>query len=588
MNKRFEKAARNHREGRLKEAEKGYLAVLKANPGHGDAHFRLGMMYASNKRLVKAARHLKAAVKALPDLADGWYNLGVVHYMAGELADAETALRRTVALNPEAIHAWGNLGVVLDQQQRYAEAAEVLAEALEKKPDAVEVRVNLANVLKRRGRFKEAEEHYGKALSIRPGNDLAASNYLFLSLYDPEQSAEGIFARHRDWGIRRVAGRPAPPQFENTPDPERTLKVGYLSPDFRRHPVAAFLTPVFPHHDPSAVEAFCYANVAKPDQVTATLKAAVPHWRDVQGLPPTEIATRIRADDIDILVDLAGHTAGNQAAVLAEKPAPVQVTYLGYPASTGLPTVDWRITDPVADPAGNERFHVERLARIEGGFSCFAPSPEAPPIGPPPSTSNGFITFGSLMNTIKINDRVIALWARVLAALPGARLSLCRKTFDSDVERERYLAAFESHGIERERVSCFAKVGSSDREFLDTYNTIDISLDTFPYAGHTTSCEALWMGVPIVTLNGEHFHQRVGASLLTTLGLTDLIADTQDQFVGIAVGLATDPARLAEMRAGMRKRMQDSPLLDGEGFTRKLEAAYRDMWRDWCERQAAS
>jgi protein O-GlcNAc transferase len=502
----------------------------------------------------------------------------VVRAGQGRLEDAASAFAAVLAVDPGNADAALNLGVVLQEQGDPAGAVTVLAEAVRRHPRSARVRVNLGNALKRLGRPDQAEGHFREAVALLPDDDAVWGARLLCSLYLPDRTPDEVLALHRTWG-RRHPARPAPPPAD--PDPERVLRVGYLSPDLREHPVASFLLPILAHHDRSRVHATCYANVARPDAVTGRLKALCPAWHDVRGLTDAQVAAQVRADRIDILMDLGGHTAASRLTVLAHRPAPLQGIYLGYPATTGLEAVDFRLTDAVADPPGTERWYTERLVRIDGAFCCFVPPEGAPDPGPSPAATAGHVTFGSQSNPVKLNDGVLALWAEVLAAVPDARLLLAGGGYASAAVRGRFLDAFTRGGVAA-RVDFSPEAALPKTDFLARYRRMDVSLDSFPYAGHTTTCESLWMGVPVITLAGAWYIQRVGASLLTAAGLSEWIAGDPAQYVARAAALARDVGRLAELRATLRPRVAASPLMDGRGFTARLEAALRDLWRGAC------
>jgi len=572
--------------GRPGDAARALERALNLAPGHVPARFRLGVAYTDLGRLDDAARAFAAVLKSDPGHVAARFNLGAVHAAAGRLGEAAACYAAVLAAHPDHAEAALNLAELHRGGHRYGDALAVLDGALRHHPETAHLWASRGNVLKVLDRLEEAEAAYRKAVDLAPGDDAAWGNDLLCGLYVPDRAPEETLARHRAWGDAVMARTPPPAPHANDPDPDRPLRVGYLSPDFCAHAVAAFLEPVLAHHgahhDPAAVVPYCYASVATPDAVTARLKSMVPHWRDVARVPDAEVAEQVRADGIDILIDLAGHTGGSRLPVLAHRPAPVQATYLGYPATSGLSAVDWRITDAWADPKGFEAHGVERLARIEGGFCCYLPPDGAPDVGPLPAPSAAVVTFGSLTNTIKINPRVVALWAEVLRAVPDSRLLLRRAAFDAQAVRERLTDAFAAEGIAPERVECLTGEGTGLAEYLATYHRIDLSLDTFPYAGHTTTCEALWMGVPTVTLAGDSFAGRVGVSVMHMAGLEELVAPDPAAFVATARRLASDLEALAALRAGMRARLAASPLLDGVGFTRRLEAACRRMWQAWC------
>jgi predicted O-linked N-acetylglucosamine transferase (SPINDLY family) len=346
--------------------------------------------------------------------------------------------------------------------------------------------------------------------------------------------------------------------------------------------VAYFIEPILAHHDPDRFEIYCYAQVGRGDVMTERLQALAGHWRRTLGMSDAELAAQVRADGIDILVDLAGHTANSRLTAFTSRPAPVQIGYLGYPNTICSPAIAYRLTDAWADPPGQEQFHCEELIRLPRGFLCYAPSPDAPAVTPPPSLTNGHITFGSFNNLAKINTGVVALWARLLQAEPTARLVIKNGSLRDPATRERYHALFQQHGIARARVDLAAWTPAM-RDHLAAHAGIDIGLDTFPYNGTTTTCEALWMGVPVVALAGDRHASRVGVSLLTRLGLTELIAETLEHYIRVAQYLSANPARLSELRHGLRARIQASTLCDGAAFTRELEDTYRELWRRWCE-----
>jgi protein O-GlcNAc transferase len=569
--------------GRVAEAVEHFERAARAEPGNADAQASLGMALAQAGRREAAARALAAAVARNPNHVMARFNLGVLRSEAGALEEAAEHFRAVIARQPDRPDPRLNLAEVLRRAHRYEDALEVLDEAVRRHPGISALRVNRANVLKYLGRIPEAEAAYRDAVAANPDDEVARDNQLLCALYAPDRAPADIRDLHRAWGERVTARLPAPPKpHANPPDPERPLKVGYVSPDLREHPVAAFVAPILGRHDPARVMATAYAHVPNPDATTARLKALAPAWRDVAGMDDDALAEQIRADGIDVLVDLAGHTRGARLGAFARAPAPVQITYLGYPVGTGLPAIGHRITDRVADPPGTDDFYTEALLRLEAPFCCFAEPEHGPDPGPPPARTNGYVTFGSQANPVKVNERVLALWARVLQAVPDARLLLGSGEYASRGVRERVLAGLAEGGVGPERVAFSPEAALGKGDFLARYTRMDVALDTFPYAGHTTTCEALWMGLPVITLAGEWYIQRVGASLLGVMDLEELVADTPEAYVDAARRLAAEPDRLADLRAGLRERMQASPLMDGAGFTRRLEDAYREAWRRWC------
>jgi protein O-GlcNAc transferase len=569
--------------GAVAEAAEHFARAAEADPANADALTALGTALAQLGRTEEAAGQFTRALTVNPDHVQARFSLGVLETGDGALEQAAEQFRRVLALQPGHADARLNLAEVLRRSQRYEEALAVLDDAVRRHPRLSPLKVNRGKVLKALGRLPEAEAAYREALAVNPNDAVAYEGLLLCTLYDPERDPAAIRDLHAEWGARLDASVPPPAAHANDPDPDRPLKIGYLSPDLRDHPVASFIGPALAHHDPDRYPVTCYASVARPDAVTGRLQARVPEWRDVRPLNDAALANLIRRDGIDVLVDLAGHTAGSRLPVLALSPAPVQATWLGYPATSGLPAVGYRLTDDLADPPGAEGLYVERLERLEGTFCAFEPPPDAPDPGPLPALANGHVTFGSQANPVKVNAKVVALWARVLAAVPDARLFLAGAEYAAGPVRERVLSTLSAGGVAPERVAFDTGTGLSKADFMARYRPMDIGLDTFPYAGHTSTCESLWMGVPVISLAAGWYIQRVGASLLAAVGLPDLAVDSADAYVERARALADDLPALAELRDGLRQRMARSPLLDGAGLTRRLEAAYRRMWRRWCE-----
>jgi predicted O-linked N-acetylglucosamine transferase (SPINDLY family) len=403
-------------------------------------------------------------------------------------------------------------------------------------------------------------------------------------LYLPSTTEAELLAAGRSWQERHGAfPLPAPSSFPNDRTSDRPLRIGYLSPDFRRHSVSFFFEPLLAAHDRSRVQVTCYADLPNPDEVSRRLQGLADRWCNVTPLSHQQLADRIREDGIDILVDLAGHTAGNRLPVFAQKPAPIQVSWLGYPGTTGLDAIDARLTDDIADPPGEaDRCHSERLVRLPDGFLCYSPPEDAPSVTPLPAISAGHITFGSFNNPAKITHEAIRAWAAILNNLPNARLLLKGKAFADATTCRRFRRLFAACGIDANRLTTMGMTQSS-REHLDLYGQVDIALDTFPYNGTTTTCEALWMGVPVVTLKGKRHAARVGASILHRLELDHLTASSQDDYVAKALTLAGDTAALQALRAGLRERMQRSPLCAPRPFAAAVEDAYRTLWQQWCQ-----
>jgi predicted O-linked N-acetylglucosamine transferase (SPINDLY family) len=599
----------------LDEAITAYREAIRINPDYAEAHSDLGAVYFEQSRFDEAMIAYREAIRIKPDLATPHSNLGAILYRQGRLEEATRACREAVRIKPDYAEAHCNLGCVLFDCRQYDEASAALLRAIRIKPDLAEAHSNLGKVLRDLGQIDEAVKACRRALGIKPryaeahmnlGAGLcdqglieeAAAAYRAAVEPDPGFAEAGsgmlaclnysdnvlpavLYEAHHAWG--QVHGRPLPQpdSFANARSHNRRLRVGYVSPDFRQHSVAYFLEPLLRCHDRDAIEVFCYAEVTWPDARTEQFKNLADRWVTTAGMSDEALAEHIRSDRIDILVDLAGHTAKNRLPVFASKPAPVQVTWLGYPNTTGLAAIDYRLVDAVTDrDARDQAVCTETLTRLPDGFLCYGPPGDAPQPAAPPHVSSGAVTFGSFNNPSKLSAATIDAWARLLARLPTARLLLKGKPFACAVTRASFLERLRRRGVAKERVDLAAWL--PDETHLALYNRVDIALDPFPYNGATTTCEAMWMGVPVVTLRGDRHAGRVGASLLTQIGLTEFIADSVEAYVEIAAALAGTPARLTELRHSLRPRMMASPLCDAPAFARKIEAAYRSMWQRWC------
>jgi predicted O-linked N-acetylglucosamine transferase (SPINDLY family) len=442
-----------------------------------------------------------------------------------------------------------------------------------------EVHYNLGTVFQDQCLLADAVACYRRVLELKPDHTVAHSNLLMNIQYDAAITPEDLLRESTAWEKAQLAGTRVMHRPQNDPDPARRLRIGYVSGDLRRHPVGYFLDGVLACHDPEQFRVHCYANQSFGDDLTERLRANSARWQAIFGKPDEEVAEMIRADGIDILVDLAGHTARNRLTVFGIKPAPVQATWAGYVGTTGLSAMDYLISDNRETPEGTDHWYVESIMRLPDCYVCYAPPDYAPPVAPLPAARNGFITFGCFNNLAKINPEVIGLWTELLRNLPDARLLMVTKALGDPRISRRYRDAFDAGGVG----------GSVDfsgmvphRELLERYGDVDVALDPFPYSGGLTTLESLWMGVPVVTLGGERFASRHTLSHLAAAGLHELIADDRAAYVAKAVSLAGDLPRLQELRLSMRDRLAASPLCDAPRFTRNLEQAYRSMWRKWC------
>jgi protein O-GlcNAc transferase len=488
------------------------------------------------------------------------------------------AWRTIIERCPDDTMALINLGVASQRRGLPTEAERLQRRALVLDPRSVEASVNLGVALNDQGRTRDAIAVYRDCLAQRPGAVQIASNLLFTLHFDPELSPETIFAEHLAFG--RSFAEPLREQrtFSQNRDPDRRLRIGYVSADFRWHPVSYFLDPVLAEHDPTSVEVYAYSDVDRPDEVTRRFAGLVQRFTPCRRWSDARLAERIAADQIDILVDLAGHTGNNRMLVFARKPAPIQVSWLGYFDTTGVSAIDYRIVDEHSMTVEAERFFVERVVRLPRSSNCFR-STAGPDPAPPPCLERGHITFGCYNNPSKITRGVVAAFARILHEVPKSRLILKYAMFDDPVVRARYQGWLEAEGVPNERVDF--RGHSAISRFMASFADIDIALDPFPYSGETTAAHTLWMGVPLVALEGTTLVQRLASRVLRVAGLDDYVASSLDDYVRIARSLAGAPERLAAERQELRERLRASPLFDHRGVTRDLEAAYRTMWQAW-------
>ncbi len=487
-------------------------------------------------------------------------------------------------LNPNYGAAYNNLGIALYGQGELAESAECCRQALRINPFHVNPHINLGNVLKEQGELEESLACYRQAMALEPDNITAHSCFVYTLYCCPGVTAAKIYQEHRRWEERHA--RPLSHLMRphaNDRDPARRSAIGYVSPDLRLHPVGRFLLPLLEAHEHASFEIFCYSSGKVTDELTTRCQAHTDHWRNTRKFSDEQLAALIREDRIDILVDLTMHMAGNRLLVFARKPAPVQVTYLAYAGTTGLSAIDYRLTDPYLDPLGKtERIYSEESIHLPETYWCYQPGPEAGPPGPPPSLTTGQVTFGCLNNYCKVTLPTLESWAQLLRCVPKAKLLLLAPAGSL---RERLRVFFAARDLDADRLLFVDRAPMAD--YYRVHERFDIGLDPFPYGGGTTTCDALWMGVPVVTLRGQTAVGRGGASIMSNIGLADLVAENADDYVKVAARLAANPARLAELRTDLRGRMRNSPLMDAARFARNIENAYTTMWRHWCSSLAA-
>ncbi len=563
-----------HRQEQLAPAEALYREILAREPGHADAWHLLGVIAHQLGQHEAAVACFGHAIAIDATVADYHNNLAVALERLHRLDKSAAACRVALGLNPSFPEAHNNLGNVLLRLDRTDEAVQAYIQAIRLNPRYADAHCNLGVALKDRGELDGAIAAFRNALRLRPDFAKAHSHLIFTLHYHPATDAALLGRELGAWRTR--FGDPLrPAQTMRATLRKPRLRIGYVSPDFRAHAVGRFLLPPFRHHDHEQFEICCYSDVAVPDALTVELRGHADRWHDIVGLGDAALAEKIRADRVDILVDLTLHTGRNRLLVFARQPAPVQVTYLAYCGSSGLATMHYRITDPYLDPADADLSgYSETSVPLPDTYWCFQPIDDSPAVTPLPAVANGKVTLGCLNNFCKITDPTVETWAIALRALPGARLVLHAT---EGQHRARVLAQLAAAGVVGSRVDFIGHLPLHD--YLAAYQRIDLALDPFPYGGGTTTCDALWMGVPIVTLAGRIAVARAGSSILHNVGLPELVARTPAGYVDRIVALARDLPALAKLRATLRGRMRGSPLMDAPRFTRNLEAAYQRMWK---------
>ncbi len=554
--------------------------VLAAEPHNAEAAFNLGNALRGLHRLPAALQQFRHAVAVRPDYAHALNNLGNVHNELGELDEARSAFAAALRAQPDYVLALNNMGCLLRTLGQSDAAEDALRRGLEIDPLCAPLYDNLGNVLKDAGELDEAILFFRKALALDSTNAATHGNLAY-ALSFQSLEAQPILDECLRWNERfaaPLAPRIVAPLHDRSPD--RRLKVGYVSADFREHCQSLFTTPLLSQHDHASFEVFCYSSVVRPDDRTQRLAAYADVWRDVHTLDDAALCETIRADRIDVLVDLTMHMANGRPLVFARKPAPVQIAWLAYPGTTGIRAIDHRLSDPRLDPDGFEDHYSERTLRLDDSFWCYDPLTAEPGVNALPAAGRGFLTLGCLNSPCKLTDHTLRLWGGVMNAMPQARLLLLAPP---GRHRERLRRRLAAHRIASDRVR-FVEFRPR-AQYLRTYYEIDIGLDTFPYNGHTTSLDSLWMGVPIVTRVGRTCVGRGGLSQLYHLDLLDLAAGSDEGFVDAVVALGSDLKRLAALRQKLRARLERSPLMDGRRFARSVERAYRQAWREQCARQ---
>ncbi len=565
--------------GEFEQAAASFNRALQIDPSGLAAAYNFGIMRASQRLWTEAVTLFRHALRHHPHHIDTWLELGIALNRSGEIEEAIAIYREGLVLHPNQARLWNNLGNALNRRSDLEAAEQAFCEALRCNPTDALAANNLGNVLVELGRLDEALASVRQSMALNPASPTPHSNLIFFMQLHPEIGSDTITAEcHRWWERHGVPLKNSRRTHENDRISERRLRIGYVSPDFRTHASVRHMLPAIEAHNPSQFELVLYSVSDAGDTFTERFRKASLIWHDAGQWTDERLAAQIRTDRIDILIDLSLHAAGNRLPVFAREPAPLQASFAGYPGSTGLETIRHRITDRFLDPPGSpESFPGEEFVRLPESFWCFDPLGPTPEVNPAPVLEKGVVTLGCLGKFAKVNDPVLGCWAAILLRVPQSRLLLLCPAGEA---QSRVRTFFARRGVAAERVIFTDRLPRD--EYLRLHHRIDLALDPFPYNSHMTSCDALWMGVPFVSLAGSTPVSRGGLSLLSTVGLPELVAFTHEDYVRLAADLASDPPRLAELRDGMRARMQSSPLMDAPQFARGLEAAYRAMWQRWC------
>jgi protein O-GlcNAc transferase len=564
----------------LDDAVQSFYQAIELDPKLVQAHANLGLVLYRQQKWQQCAEALADALTLNPNDANVGYHLGSCYKHLGRLEEAVETYREVVKIQPDNPAAYNNLGYLLNDLNRLEEAVDAYEAALAADPTFADALSNLGNACREQGQLDEATQYYEQALEVQPAFSKAHSNMLLTAHARTDHSAAAILALHKNWDARHGAPlRAAWHAHDNSRDPERRLKVGLVSADLGAHPVGYFTIGFVEHRESEEIELSCYCS-RPSDAMTARFVAAADHWIDTRDMSDEDLAARVREDRIDVLFDLSGHTTNDRLMTFARKPAPVQISWSGYPGTTGLAAMDYLISDPHHTGDDDDVCHVEKLIRLPDSFICYAPPEDTPAVGPLPYQENGFITFGCFSNPAKINEVLLARWANIMSEVPESRLVMKYQHLDAATNQHRIRGFLEARGIDGNRIDIAGR--QMPQELMAAYNDIDIALDTYPYSGGATTCEALWMGVPVLTVPGGTFASRHAFSLLSGAGLKEFIADDEDELIAMTIALANDPETLAELRAGLRGRLSISPLCDVQRFTANLGAAIRDAWRAWC------
>ena len=563
--------------GKTLDAERLFYQVLEFQPDYLPAHANLALIYLEKKEYQAAIEHSNKAYKTFQNNPDFLFNFALILERINDFPKAIKLYEKAISINPNHYKSYINVSALKILIGDLINAEEYLSNCVKRFPNNYRVLNNIGLCYEEQGKIKQAFEFYKKAALAEQTENIAKSNLLFAMHYQPCINGEILYQMHCQWAnfLEKECY-----DFENVYKNDQKINIGYLSPDFRVHPVATFLYPILLNHNRKFFRIICYSQVVHQDDMTERIKKQCTKWVDITSLTDKEACSSIQRDQIHILVDLAGYSKNNRINIFAMKPAPVQISYLGYPGTTGLKQIDYRLTDKWADPQEHNSLHTEKLIRMPHCFLCYEPGEAMPEVSSLPALKNSFITLGSFNRMSKLNDNILEVWAKIMVRQKNTLLILKAQAFHDPLVKKRIINFFENIGVKRNRLILLERLNSR-MEHLKLYNKIDIALDTFPYHGTATTCQALWMGVPVVTLQGNAHVSRVSVSILKTIGLSDCVALSKKEYIDKVCNIANNIDLLSCLRKNLRKLIQDSPLYQSKKFVLQLEQQYQKLWQKY-------
>lgn len=576
----YKKATMLHQSGKLIEAEVLYKQILSSDSENAECLHALGLLFANKGNIIEGVELIKKAINSRPDNFIYYLSLGFVLSHKPDFASAEEAYKKAISLNNSHAESYMQLGLVQRDMGKITEAINNFRTSLAIMPNNVSALLNIGNAIFDSGEVGEAIKYYKKAAEMLPENPDILANLIMAMHYDEVASRDEIFALSKKYAEKFTPNNLIRTNHQNSKNLNRKLRIGYVSSDFKAHPVGFYTEGVFINHDKTKFEIYCYANQNYKDRITQNISSGADKYTSIKDWPDAKVIEEIEKDKIDILVDLSGYSSGNRLGVFAKKPAPIQMSWIGYFDTAGMEAIDYIIADKFLIPEGDEKYYVEKPLRLPGSYVAML-RPEAKiAVTELPARKNGYITFGSFNNSRKLNKNLIKIWAEILEKVPNSKLYLKSKALIDQKVQEKFVKLFTDKNITKERILFSGHTVLED--MFSEYNKVDIALDSFPFNGNTTTSHALWMGVPVVTLSGSNYVSKMSESILNAINLPELITKTKDEYISKAVNLAGNIEELEKIRAGLRKKFENSNLSDCKKFTGQLEELFERAWKMWC------